>query len=230
MPLAPGGSGSPHWVQWKMQLLSCSMQGGAGQADTGWLEGPSPGWGNLPSRAVCLLLECGSATSLAALMPPPQNTLELFLWSAVLQSSNVSSQQSEVREYWKWRRREGSCWTQTCCGGMQAPECQCGGLKLPPGKGVRGNRGNPNMPSSHYFPLSIAKFSCIASEKNCSSKSQGLALKISARPLYCKIKASSLLNTPLIRTVRNICNHVKLEWFGVSLHTWNSDHFHQRHC
>lgn len=235
MPLALGGFGSCHWVQWKMQRLSCSTQGGAGQGDTGWWRDPveaaretSPAV--LHAFCICLL-ECGSATSPAALMPPPQKALELFLWSAVLQSSNVSSQQSEVREkYWKWICREGSCWTHTCCRSMQPPECQCGGLKLPPGKGVRGNRRNPNMPSSCYFPLSVTKFSCITSKKNCSSKSQDLALKISAYPLYCKIKASSLLNTPLIRTVRNICNHVKLEWFGVSLHTWNSDHFHQRHC
>lgn len=80
-----------------------------------------------------------------------------------------------------------------------------------PGKGFRGNRSHPNMASLPSFPLSIAKFGCVPSKKNCSAKSQGLALKISARPLYCKIKASSLLNTPLIRTVRNICNHVKLE-------------------
>lgn len=158
------------------------------------------------------LLECRSAASPAALMPPPPPpNAPAFPLSAVHRAAVSAA-----------RREKSGKSTGDECAGRAAVEAKpaagaCSllgslrGLKLPPGKGFRGNRSNPNMVSSPSVPLSIANFSCVASKKNCSAKSQGLALKISARPLYCKIKASSLLNTPLIRTVRNICNHVKLE-------------------
>lgn len=78
-----------------------------------------------------------------------------------------------------------------------------------------------NMTSSCHHPHSpsLAKFSCCTPNRNCSAESQGSTLNISGDVLSCSIKASSLLNTPLIRAGRKICNHVKLDSFGVSLHT-----------
>lgn len=97
MPLAPGGFGSPHQVQKRCScfpvplkmVLARGTQGGGG------LLCRQPAM--LCAFCICLL-ECGSPTSPAALMPPPQKTFELFLGSAVLQSSDVSSWQREVRE------------------------------------------------------------------------------------------------------------------------------------